>query len=87
MTQPVQGTFRVTTGTGTEDFRDEAGAIAAAEAAARDAVARRAGQAGAETFEVSVARDVRTAPLEGKRSFIDATITATAVGRPRVASD
>lgn len=87
VTQPVQGTFRVTTGTGTEDFRDEAGAIAAAEAAARDAVARRAGQAGAETFEVSVARDVRTAPLEGKRSFIDATITATAVGRPRVASD
>jgi len=83
--QPQEGLFRVSSGAGIEDFRNEAEAIAHAERVATEAVAERAAEAGAADAEVTVERDVRTATVEGQRSFVEAFIVATASGRPRIA--
>jgi hypothetical protein len=45
----------------------------------------RARQAGAADVSVTVTRDIREAEVEGRAMFIEATISATASGRPRVA--
>ncbi len=45
----------------------------------------RARAAGAEDVRVVVARDVREAEVEGQPMFIEAMVSATASGRPRVA--
>ena len=51
----------------------------------RATVAERALAAGTDTAEIEVERDVRTATVEGQRSFIEARIVAVAAGRPRIA--
>jgi len=66
---------------GVNSRADLAVAEAAFQARARaEALAR---EAGAGEIETRVARDIRQAEVEGRRSFIDATVTATATGRPR----
>jgi hypothetical protein len=45
----------------------------------------RAREAGAEDLSVTVTRDIREAQVEGRAMFIEATLSATASGRPRVA--
>ena len=45
----------------------------------------RAKRAGADEVLVSTTQDVREAEVEGRVMFIEATLTATASGRPRVA--
>ena len=57
-----------------QDFTDEAAALDAAEARVRATVAERALAAGTDTAEIEVERDVRTATVEGQRSFIEARI-------------
>ena len=49
----------------------------------RATVAERALAAGTDTAEIEVERDVRTATVEGQRSFIEARIVAVAAGRGR----
>jgi hypothetical protein len=83
--QPQQGLFRVSSAGGLADFRSEEEAVAHAEETVRKAVAADAAQAGADAAEISIERDVRAATVEGSRSFIEATIIATAAGRPRIA--
>ncbi|MBX9463592.1 MAG: hydantoinase/oxoprolinase family protein [Aquamicrobium sp.] len=85
VSQPREGLFRVSSPQGIRDFGDEDAALAEAERAARDMLATRAAEAGAENVEITVERDVRTATVEGQRSFIEALLTATATGRPRIA--
>lgn len=86
VSQPVDGLFRLGVGTRMIDFQNEEMAIAAAEAAARDLVRTRASEAGAGEFEIAVRPNVRFSMIEGRRMFIDADVTATAVGRPRIAT-
>jgi hypothetical protein len=45
----------------------------------------RARAAGAEEVRVVVKRDIREAEVEGRPMFIEATVSAVASGRPRVA--
>ena len=52
----------------------------------RELAAARAVTAGAEAVEIDVARDIRAATVEGQRTFVEALLTATAAGRPRVAA-
>ena len=59
--------------------------IAAAEAELRDRVAERVREAGADAADVDIARDIKAATVEGQRSFVEAILTATAAGRPRIA--
>lgn len=83
--RPDEGTFRVSAGEAPRDFAGESEALDFAEECVRMAVAERAAAAGAEDPQTSVARDIRTATVDGERIFVEATVTATASGRPRIA--
>lgn len=85
VSQPQEGTFRVSVGDGVEDFTQEEEAIAAAETRLREIIGLRAMAAGTDTPEIKVTRDVRTAVIEGRRMFVEANVVAVASGRPRVA--
>ena len=85
VSQPKEGLFRVTSPAGLVDFQDEDEAMALARATVMAAVAERATEAGTDSPEITVDSDVRAATVEGRRAFIEATVTATATGRPRIA--
>ena len=85
VSQPKEGLFRMSAGETMRDFPTEEQAMAAAEAAITTLAAERAGEAGAQDAQVTIERDVKAATVEGSRSFIEALLTATASGRPRVA--
>jgi len=85
VSQPKEGLFRFSAGAMVRDFLSEEEAMAAAEAAVRSIVAERATGAGADSAEITLAREVKAATVEGQRSFIEAIVTATATGRPRLA--
>jgi N-methylhydantoinase A/oxoprolinase/acetone carboxylase beta subunit len=85
VSQPVEGLFRAALGDQLRDFPTEGQAMHAAEAHARSAAADRARDAGADTPEIAVEHDIRAATVEGQRSFVEALVTATASGRPRLA--
>ena len=57
----------------------------ATEAALTLEAVRRAKHAGAEDLRITTARDLRSASVEGQPMFVEATISVTASGRPRVA--
>src|SRR5690606_41699103 len=84
VSQPREGVLRVSSPQGIRDFGEEDAALAEAERAAREVLAARAAEAGAESVEITVDRDVRAATVEGQRSCIEAVLTATATGRPRI---
>ncbi len=86
VSQPKEGLFRVSSGEGVRDFTREDDAMAKAEADVRKLVALRAGEAGTDTAEIDVARDIRASVVEGQRMFIEAHVVATAAGRPRIAA-
>ncbi|WP_144223317.1 hydantoinase/oxoprolinase family protein [Mesorhizobium amorphae] len=86
VSQPKEGLFRVSSGEGVRDFTREDDAMAKAEADVRKLVAQRAGEAGTDTAEIDVARDIRASVVEGQRMFIEAHVVATAAGRPRIAA-
>jgi hypothetical protein len=71
--------------TGLVAYPDREAALQAMEAALVAEVTARALVAGAAEARVTVARDVREAMVEGRAMFVEATVTATASGRPRVA--
>jgi hypothetical protein len=85
VTQPKEGLFRANAGDRVRDFPGEEAAIAFAEAEIRGIAAARAVAAGADNAEISVSREINAATVEGQRTFIEATLTATAGGRPRIA--
>lgn len=85
VSQPKEGLFRVAAGDTIRDFPSEAAAMELAETEIRAAAAERAREAGAADANVDLLRDIRTATVEGQRTFIEAILTATAAGRPRIA--
>jgi N-methylhydantoinase A/oxoprolinase/acetone carboxylase beta subunit len=86
VSQPKEGLFRMAAGDLIRDFPSEAQAMAAAESEIRAVAAIKATDAGAEDAEIEVARDIRSATVEGQRTFIEADLIATAAGRPRIAA-
>jgi N-methylhydantoinase A/oxoprolinase/acetone carboxylase beta subunit len=86
VSQPKEGMFRVNAGDLLRDFLDEDEAIAVAEAEIRILAADRARAAGAGSAEIMVTRDVKSATVEGQRTFVEAILLATASGRPRIAA-
>ena len=85
MTSPGEGRFtaHLPEGLVTYTTRDEA--LTAIEAALVTQASTRARMAGAEDLRITTARDIREAVVEGRAMFIEATVSATASGRPRVA--
>jgi hypothetical protein len=86
VSQPEIGLFRANAGDLVADFDSEEEAMARAEAEVRAIVAKLAEAAGADLARIEVGREVRAATIEGERSFVEAILTATASGRPRIAA-
>lgn len=85
VTSPGEGRFTAHLPDGLQVFADRDTALAALEAALAADASARARAAGAEDLRVTVARDIKEAEVEGRAMFIEATVTVTAAGRPRVA--
>ena len=82
---PERGRFRVHHPACTADVFDLDEALAMAESHASEGASRRAVEAGAASVEVVTKRLVNRATIEGEDFFVDATVTAIASGRPRLA--
>ena len=85
LTSPAEGRFTAHLPEGLQHFSDRDQALDALEAALCSEAAARARAAGAEEVRLITTRDIREADVEGRPMFIEATLTATASGRPRVA--
>ncbi len=85
VTSPGEGRFTAHLPGGLVVYTDRDAALAALEEALVAEAERRARAAGAADVSVSVTRDIREAEVEGRAMFIEATLTARATGRPRVA--
>ena len=85
LTSPGEGRFTAHLPEGLHFTNNRDAALAALEDALIAEASRRARAAGAEDLRVTTTRDIREAEVEGRPMFIEATITAIASGRPRVA--
>jgi len=86
VSQPVEGVFRLSVGDDApRDFGSEMQALVEGEARVRAIAAQQALEAGTDAAEIEVLRDVQASTVEGQRMFIEARLTATASGRPRIA--
>ena len=85
VSSPAEGRFVAHIAAGPQTFTTAKAAMEALEVALRFEAETRAKAAGAEDLRVTVARDLREADIEGRKMFIEGTVTVTAAGRPRVA--
>ena len=85
VSSPAEGRFVAHITQGPEIFTSAEAAMEALETALRAEAETRARAAGAEDLRLTVARDLREAEIEGRKMFIEGTVTVTAAGRPRVA--
>jgi len=86
VSQPVEGVFRLSVGDDApRDFGNEMLALDEGEARVRAIASRQALEAGTDAAEIEVVRAVQASTVEGQRMFIEARLTATASGRPRIA--
>jgi len=83
VSSPERDRFRVHHPSATSDLFVLDEALALADQLAADDAGRAAVEAGAGTADVIVDRVVNMATVEGDDFFVDATVTATASGRPR----
>ncbi|MGH6858987.1 MAG: hydantoinase/oxoprolinase N-terminal domain-containing protein [Phyllobacterium sp.] len=85
ISQPVEGLFRVMAGEILKDFQLEEEAAGFAEATVRHQAGVLAREAGTDEAQIGIARAISAATVEDQRKFIEAVVTATATGRPRIA--
>jgi hypothetical protein len=85
VTSPSEGRYTAHLPEGLRHFSDRDTALETVEAALAAEASARARAAGAEDLRLSQTRDIREAEIEGRMLFIEAEITVTAEGRPRVA--
>ncbi len=85
VTSPSEGRFAVHLAAGVQLYSERDEALDALEAALVAEATERALRAGAVDVHLTRTRDLREADVEGRRMFIEALITVTAAGRPRVA--
>ena len=85
VSSPAEGRFVAHLARGVEVFTTAEAALSAVEAALVAEASDRARQAGAVDLRLTVDRAVKEVEIEGRQMFIEAMVTATASGRPRVA--
>jgi hypothetical protein len=85
VTSPTEGRYTAHLVAGIEHFSTPEAALAALGAALKGEAVARAAAAGAEAAQVSLSEVRKEAKIEGRPMFIEARLTATATGRPRVA--
>lgn len=87
VSSPSEGRFTAHLAAGLQQFSDSEAALNAMEAALREEATARARAAGAVDLRLFASRDLREVEIEGRKMFIEATVTVTASGRPRVAHE
>ncbi|MDX1401385.1 MAG: hydantoinase/oxoprolinase family protein, partial [Kiloniellales bacterium] len=88
ISQPEEGRFRAHLSEGISDFMDLDQACAAAEQEAQARARQLAVDAGACDIEVTLDKEKRSAKMAtGEEIFVEMEVTATAVGRPRLAAE
>jgi N-methylhydantoinase A/oxoprolinase/acetone carboxylase beta subunit len=85
VSSPAEGRFVAHLARGLESFGSAEAALAALESALVAEASDRARAAGAVNLRITVDRAVKEVEIEGRSMFIEAKVTATASGRPRVA--
>ncbi|MGO4915478.1 hydantoinase/oxoprolinase N-terminal domain-containing protein [Pseudogemmobacter sp. W21_MBD1_M6] len=85
MTVPGAGQFRIHLADGPKDFVDQAQALEALETVLRDRAVMDARASGADQVNITVTRDFKTATVEGAPIVLEAMVTVSVSGRPRVA--
>ncbi|WP_283176827.1 hydantoinase/oxoprolinase family protein [Gemmobacter sp. 24YEA27] len=85
VTSPAQGRFVAHFTTGPKAYGDRDAALEALETELRTEAAARAREAGAVDLHLTARREISEAGVEGQILFIEATVTVTATGRPRIA--
>jgi N-methylhydantoinase A/oxoprolinase/acetone carboxylase beta subunit len=85
VSSPAEGRFVAHLAEGLQVFSTSDAALQALETALVTEASSRAREAGAVDLRVTVERDVKEVEIEGRQMFIEAKLTATASGRPRVA--
>lgn len=85
VSSPAEGRFVAHLASGIQSFSTSEAALAALEVALTTEASTRARDAGAVDLRLAVDRDVREVEIEGRQMFIEAKVTVTASGRPRVA--
>ena len=85
VSSPGEGRFTAHLPAGLQTFTSRDAALDALETALVAEATARAQCAGAADLRVTANRDIREALVEGNPMFIEATVTVTASGRPRVA--
>jgi hypothetical protein len=85
VSSPGEGRYTAHLADGLQTFADRDEALTAMETALVAEATARARAAGAEEVHIVTRRDIREAEVEGRSMFIEATLSATASGRPRVA--
>ena len=85
ITSPSEGLYRVHYGDNPHDFAESDAALSFIKDALYSAALSDAQDAGAEQIEVALDQDIKMAEIESRQVFVEALVTATAKGRPRVA--
>jgi N-methylhydantoinase A/oxoprolinase/acetone carboxylase beta subunit len=85
ISSPAEGRFVAHLEAGPQVFASAEAAMAALETALTAEASARARAAGAVDLRVAVDRAVQEVEIEGRQMFIEAKVTVTASGRPRVA--
>ena len=85
VSSPAEGRYVAHLADGLQSFSTPEAALAALETALVADASSRAREAGAVDLRVTVDREVKEVEIEGRTMFIEARVTATASGRPRVA--
>jgi len=85
VSSPAEGRYVAHLADGLQSFSSPEAALSVLEAALVAEASSRAKGAGAVDLRVTVDREVNEVEIEGRTMFIEARVTATASGRPRVA--
>ncbi|MCP5073296.1 MAG: hydantoinase/oxoprolinase family protein [Rhodobacteraceae bacterium] len=80
-----EGRYRVHFTDGPQDYSDQERALTDLETRLGDEAVTAAKSSGAESVLLRLERDIRAPEVEGKCVFVEADVTATASGRPRIA--
>ncbi len=78
------GCFRVVLPTGPQDFDTPEAAINALEVALTEKAQKAAEKAGAQGLRITREQQIKRAEIEGRDVFVEAELTVTASGRPRI---
>jgi len=87
VSQPQEDLFAVNGAGVSERFAREDAAMERARTIARDAAFEQAVAAGADDPSVDLRQEIEAPTIEGSRTLVEARITATASGRPRLTRD